>query len=120
MESAASRVRLAIGRSRSQWMLLAAWGVLFALSFPRPNLWLLAHFALVPLITLSVRGETPRRVAINTFFAGWLVWLFMLKWLGPVTWPGTVAVSAYFSLYTVAFVLALRLSYRRFELPMVL
>ena len=120
MESAATRVRLVIARSKSQWMLLLVWGVLFAMSFPRPNLWLLAHFALVPLITLAVRGETARRVAVNTFFAGWLVWLFMLKWLGPVTWPGTIAVSAYFSLYTVAFVLALRLIYRRLRMPLVL
>lgn len=116
------RVRVGLRRWRTHLLLLGLWAVMMWLAFPRPNLHVLAHLALIPLTILAVRGETTRRVALTTFAAGFGWWLLSLGvWqFWNVTWPGWIAVSAYLGLYPMAYALIIRLIQRRFDPPMVL
>ena len=104
---------------RAQVILLGMWGVMLALAYPRPNLHVLAHFALVPLIILAVRAESKRLLWL-TYAAGVLWWFVMTLWLSPVTRLGQIGLAFYMGLYPLAFLIGLRLVHRRVGPPLVL
>ena len=114
------RPQLRITRVSSQLWLLLVWGLLLGLSFPRLNLWLLAHVALVPLTLVAVRGHRTRRVLVLSFLAGSAWWAVMVSWLIPVTFGGYVVLSFYLGLYVAAFVGAVRVLAGRGRVPLVL
>lgn len=106
--------QLPIVRLPQQVGLLVMWALMMGLAFPRPNLWLLAYVALVPLTLVGVRGKPIGRVVGLTYAVALVWWLVMVAWVNPVTIPGHLTVSAYFAVYPVAFVLLMRLIHRRF------
>ncbi len=77
-------------------------GVALALSFaPFDQAWLVWGWMwlLFPLLWTV----TKKRRRLKAFGLAWLAgmgfWVINLKWLGTVTWPGAVALSAYLSVY---------------------
>lgn len=77
-------------------------GVALALSFaPFDKAWLVWGWMwlLFPLLWTV----TKKRRRLKAFGLAWLAgmgfWVINLKWLGTVTWPGAVALSAYLSVY---------------------
>ncbi len=77
-------------------------GVALALSFaPFDHTWLVWGWMWVLFPLLWTVKDKRRR--LRGFGLAWIAgmgfWVINLKWLGSVTWPGTVALSAYLSLY---------------------
>ena len=105
---------------RAQLALLLAWAVLFALCFPRPNLWPLAHVALVPLTILALRGRPLWRIALLTYIVAGLWVLVMTSWIRPLFPIGFAMMALYMPIYIVGYVLLLPIVHRRFRLPLVL
>jgi apolipoprotein N-acyltransferase len=93
---------MAVVLARLAGALLSA--VLLFLAFPSADLGFLAWVALVPLL-LAVAGLKKR----GAFFLGWasgfLFYAGLLYWIGIITPPGMVALSAYLGLYTGVFCL---------------
>ncbi len=112
--------RLSITSTPAQMLLLAAWGVWYGLSFPRPNLWPLAHLAVAPLTLLAVRGEPAKRVLGLSYVLAVAWWCAMLAWLTQVTVAGYLALGVYLALYTPLYVAVIRFCSRRMHVPLVL
>lgn len=77
-------------------------GVVLAMSYvPFDQGWLVWGWMWLLLPLLWSTGG--RRKSFRGFGLGWLAgmgfWVINLKWLGTVTWPGAVALSAYLALY---------------------
>ncbi|MDA7865950.1 hypothetical protein N9A70_04180, partial [Akkermansiaceae bacterium] len=77
-------------------------GVALAMSFaPFDQAWLVWGWMWL-LFPLLWKVSSKRR-RLKGFGLAWLAgmgfWVINLKWLGTVTWPGAVALSAYLSLY---------------------
>ncbi|MBI1368907.1 MAG: apolipoprotein N-acyltransferase [Planctomycetes bacterium] len=91
------------------------------LSFPRPDVWPLAHVSLVPLTLAALRARRTRSLILITYLTGFVWWLVAIAWMIPVTAPGYACLSAYKALYFVAFVLIVRsiASRRRWPLALV-
>ena len=77
-------------------------GVALAMSFaPFDQAWLVWGWMwlLIPLIwTVSTKRRRLKGFGL-AWLAGMGFWIINLKWLGTVTWPGAVALSAYLSVY---------------------
>jgi apolipoprotein N-acyltransferase len=110
--------RWSIPRFSTQLLLLLLWAALWGLSYPWPNLWLLAHLALVPLTLVGLFSVRPGRMMLAVLLAGWAWWVIMLRWMIPVTDMGTIAVSLYKALYPFVYVNLLRLTYRHTRVPL--
>src|SRR5687767_4956656 len=108
-----ARSGVTIRRFKTQFLLVLSWAVLSALAYPRPNIWLLSHVSLVPLVLLGLRGAPRRRVIGLTYIVSTLWWGGMLYWLFPVTGLGTAGLAAYMALFPVAFVAVLPWIQRR-------
>ncbi len=81
---------------------VAACGAALAMSFtPFDHSWLVWGWmwVLLPILWTT----TPKKRALRGFGLAWIsglaFWVINLKWLGSVTWPGAVALSAYLALY---------------------
>ncbi len=97
----------------SLFFLPAISGILLALSFPKPDMSVLAWVALVPLL-YSIREKTPRQSFKEGFAAGIVFYTVSLKWViivmrqygGLGLIPSfflLIALSAYLALYVGAF-----------------
>ncbi len=83
-------------------LLSALSGVALALCFtPFDQAWLVWGWMwlLLPLLWTAREKRRGLRGFGLAWVAGMGFWVINLKWLGSVTWPGTVALSAYLSLY---------------------
>ncbi len=72
--------------------------LLLVLSFPRLEWSLLAWFALVPLLTV-IDGQKPWRAFRRAYLCGFLFFFLTIGFLVYVTWPGTILLVAFLSLY---------------------
>lgn len=111
--------RVMIRKASTQCLLLAAWWVMLWLSFPRTNLWLLAHVSLAPLALLAIRAKAPGRAALLTYIAGVAWWAASVWWIGGVTLPGYIGLAFYMGLYPLGFVVCLRMIHDRLGYPLV-
>ena len=93
--------------------------LLLALCYPRPGWGWLAHVALVPAAAIALRGACARRLAWTSYLVSLLWWLYMLRWLVPVTGGGLVLLAALMAVYLPASLLIVRLLHQRWRLPMV-
>lgn len=109
-----------ITRPVVQFGLLIAWGVLAGLAYPRANLWVLAHVALVPLTLLAVRGESLRRVVGLSYAMSLAWWCVMLAWLTQVTVVGQLFLCAYLAVYVPVYGVVVRVMARRLAVPLVI
>lgn len=98
---------------------LLASALLLALCYPRPGWGTLAHVALVPVAALALRSRCAWRLAWTSYLVSLLWWLYMLRWLVPVTGSGLVLLAALMAVYLPASLLVVRLLYLRWRLPMV-
>ena len=104
---------------RGQLVLLLVSGLMLGLSYPRPNVWLLAYIGLAPMTVAALRARSYRSVGLISWLAGWAWWLVMIRWMSAVTGPGYVALSAFMGVYWTGYVLALRLIDQRLGWPRV-
>jgi apolipoprotein N-acyltransferase len=82
--------------------LAAASGAALAMCFtPFDQDWLVWGWMWVLFPLLWTVNEKRRRLRAFglAWIAGMAFWLINLKWLGSLTWPGTIALSAYLSVY---------------------
>ena len=77
--------------------------LLFAASFPPLNLWLLSLVAPAPLVWLAKHGRTTQRVVLTVFVAHLFMWLWMQRWIMPVTLVGYLLLSLYLAGYAALF-----------------
>lgn len=93
---------------------------MLTLAFPQPGWRGLVFVALAPAALAALRSERPWRLAWTGYVVGLAWWLFMLRWLTPVTVPGWAALCVYLSLYWPAAALLWRLLGRNLGMPGVL
>ncbi len=94
--------------------------ILLVLSFPYPGWAPVAHAALVPAAVLAVRADRARRLVWTGFLISFLWWVYMIRWLQPVTGGGFVALAAYLAVYAPAALLLLRWLSGRSRMPVTL
>jgi apolipoprotein N-acyltransferase len=94
-------------------LLTAVYALLFALAFPRPNLWPLVLLAPTPLAWMALNARSTRRAIVVTAVVSILMWLWLDRWLIAVTPFGYPFYAIYLSLYGVAFVWIVRRLARR-------
>ena len=82
--------------------------VLLAMAFPLPGWGWVAHFALVPAGVLALRSASTKRLGVTAYIVSFLWWLWMIRWLYPVTGGGYVALCAYMAVYFPAALLCIR------------
>src|SRR5262249_26432646 len=103
-------------------------GALLVLSLPKPDLYLLAWIALVPLFLVVARAGSMTEVVLSSYIAGVVFFAGSCYWItetmniyGGLSIPLAVAIGALFALlfglYFVLFGLGLRLAIRRFGAP---
>ena len=87
------------------WFLCFLSAVLLILAFPRTDLWILAWFALIPLL-FALDGKKPAAAFICAyacgwlFFAGTLYWFFnIVRWFSWLAALGIVLLFSYLALY---------------------
>ncbi len=87
---------------------------LFMAAYPSINLWPLSFLAIAPLWWLAVHARTTRRALLVVFIVQLVLWLWMNRWILPVTAAGYPLLSMYMAGYAVLFVwLVRRISYHR-------
>src|SRR5262245_7948276 len=74
--------------------------VLTVAVFPPLNLWPLAFLVPVPLGLLALRTRSLRGVILPVLAAQMLMWLWLLRWIIPVTTAGYPALALYQSIHT--------------------
>lgn len=87
-------------------------GVLFSLIFPPITWWPLAFVCLAPWALAVTRTERAWVVHWGSFVGGWLIFLWNLKWLAPVTGLGFAALAFYLAVYWAAAAWAIRTGLR--------
>ncbi|GAF70520.1 unnamed protein product, partial [marine sediment metagenome] len=94
--------------------------MLFSLAFPRPGWAVLAHVALVPMTLLAAWSARGKRVLWTSLLVAIFMWLYLLRWLWPVTGGGNIGLAVLMASYTPAYLLVWRCIHKRFQLPAVL
>ncbi len=88
--------------------------LLFMAAYPSINLWPLSFLAIAPLWWLAVHAGTTRRALLVVFIVQLVLWLWMNRWILPVTAAGYPLLSMYMAGYAVLFVwLVRRISHHR-------
>ncbi len=82
--------------------------VLFMAAYPSINLWPLSFLAPAPLAWLAVHARTTRRALLVVFLVQLGLWLWMNRWILPVTAAGYPLLSMYMAGYAVLFVWLVR------------
>ena len=81
---------------------------LFMAAYPSINLWPLSFLAIAPLWWLAVHARTMRRALLVVFIVQLGLWLWMNRWILPVTAAGYPLLSMYMAGYAVLFVWLVR------------
>lgn len=90
-------------------LMFAAVGALaFALAFPPFDLWPLACLAPAPLAWIAVRAKSARAAIAIPFIIQSLMWLWLNRWIIPVTTVGYPALGIYMSFWPAAFIWIIR------------
>jgi apolipoprotein N-acyltransferase len=90
------------------WLLAALHGLIFAAVFPPLSLWLLAFVVPVPLAMLALRARSMWQLLPPLMAAQMLAWLWLLRWIIPVTVVGYPVLALYLSTHTLIFAWVLR------------
>ena len=88
--------------------LAVAHALLFMVAYPSINLWPLSFLAPAPLWWLAVHARTTRRALLVVFIVQLVLWLWMNRWILPVTAAGYPLLSMYMAGYAVLFVWLVR------------
>lgn len=90
-----------LGRERllHPFALASAHAVLFALAFPPFDLWVLALASLAPLGLMAVSPASTRRIVLITFITQFLMWMWLVRWIIPVTAVGYPFLALYMSIW---------------------
>ncbi|HAJ57274.1 MAG TPA: apolipoprotein N-acyltransferase [Candidatus Omnitrophica bacterium] len=80
-------------------------GVLLRLSFPKPNLWVFAWLAFVPLF-FALEKQRPGKAFLISLICGTVFFITTMFWLINVTVPGMIVLSVYLALYVAVFGMA--------------
>lgn len=100
------------------WVALS--GVLLLLAFPRPGWGWLAHVALVPVTVLAIRSTSPRILAVCVYGVFSIWWIWMIRWLWPVTGGGEIGLAMFMAAYWTVAILLVRHLHRAYRSAMVL
>jgi apolipoprotein N-acyltransferase len=113
-----------MNRLRSTFGLSLLAGLLFWLSIPPCDFWLLAWIAPVPWVLLVRQQRLEgRRPYLSIWIAGFLFWLAALYWLTLPHWAtsfGWLALSFYLAFYMPAFVGLARVAVHQWRWPVIL
>ena len=93
--------------------------VMIVLSFPPFGWWWMAYLALWPVGLLAARSASSKTLAWTTFLIFWMVWLYMIGWLVPVTRGGFIALAALMAAYWSLALVVAHVLHRRFRAAMV-
>lgn len=91
-----------------RWGLAALHGLMFVAVFPPLSLWLLAFVSPIPLAMLALGSRSMRGVLAPLLVTQMLAWLWLLRWIIPVTVVGYPALALYLSIHTLILAWALR------------
>src|SRR5262245_53715776 len=86
------------------WAFAALHAALFALAFPPFDLWFLAPLSPVPLAWMALRARSAWGAAAATLLTQFPMWMWLVRWIVPVTTVGYPFLCLVLSLYTVLFV----------------
>jgi apolipoprotein N-acyltransferase len=89
-------------------LLALAHAVLFALALPPLNLWFLSPLIPAPLAWLAISARTTFRAVIIAVVAQWLMWLWLLRWIVPITSVGYPFLGLYLAVFAGLFVWVIR------------
>src|SRR5436190_7824195 len=82
--------------------------LLFALAFPPLDWWPLSFVAVAPLAWMALRTRRTSRALAAVMITQFLMWLWLNRWIIPVTGMGYPFLGLYMSLYPTIFVWLLR------------
>lgn len=94
--------------------------VMLGLIFPQPGWSGLAFVALTPAALVAARGASLMRLGLLAYLVFFAWWLWMARWLIPITGLGYLALSAFLSLYFTMALVVTRQLYRLWRLPLTL
>ena len=97
-----------VRRIRIYLMAVGFSACLLGLAFPNPGWGILAHVALVPAALIALRANSSWRLVWTSYIVSFLWWLFMLRWLVPVTGSGLSLLAALMGIYLPATLLMFR------------
>jgi apolipoprotein N-acyltransferase len=81
---------------------------LFALAFPPFDLWLFAPLIPAPLAWMALRARRTLPAVVIAITVQFAMWLWLVRWIIPVTPVGYPALALYLSVWAGVFVWALR------------
>ena len=82
--------------------------LMFALAFPPFDLWFLAPFIPAPLAWMALRARRTIPAMLIAIAIQFLMWLWLLRWIIPVTASGYPALALYLSVWAGVFVWVIR------------
>ncbi|NNF43288.1 MAG: hypothetical protein HKN62_09600, partial [Phycisphaerales bacterium] len=88
--------------------LVAVHVVLFVVAFPPVGLWPLIVLAPVPLAWAALRAPTTRGLILVVVLVQWIGWLWLQRWLVPVTLVGYPLLALYLAGYAAIFAVLMR------------
>ena len=97
-----ARSRRGIRTIRGHLVLSLLSGIMLALAFPSPGWGWLSYFALIPVGILAVRSTSRWRLGLSIWLVFSLWWLYMVRWMIPVTGGGYVAMALFLALFPAA------------------
>jgi apolipoprotein N-acyltransferase len=112
--------RMQVRSVRTHLIVAAVSLFLLLLAFPQPGWGWLAHLAFVPLTILALRSARPRMLAGTLYAVNAVWWIYMLRWLMPVTGGGSVLLALYMAVYLPLAMLFVRFLAGRYKCAMVL
>ena len=89
-----------------------AHGGLFVAAFPPINLWPLTLVSVAPLAWLAIHAASGRRAVLSVMAVHLLVWLWLGRWLLPVSAVGYPLAALYLSIFPALFGLIIRAASR--------
>ncbi len=72
---------------------------MYALMLPPFDLWPLALLAPVPLAWAALKAQSARQIMLATFITQWAMWLWLNRWVVPVTALGYPLLGLYMSIW---------------------
>src|SRR5690606_20401318 len=82
-------------------------GLMFVLAFPPYDVWAMILFSIVPLSVMAVRTTDRRAAFVSTWVAGFVVFLWVNRWMWEVASFGYVILAVYQGAFPALFVLLL-------------
>lgn len=94
--------------------------ILLWLIFPQPGWSWLAFVALTPAAVIAARSRSLKRLVLLAYLIFFAWWLWMARWLIPITGLGYLALSAFLSCYFTVALIVVRRLHRAWRIPLML